>query len=75
MEAGSLERRNHDISIAALKHDYHEALKTINNLKLMQEGNEKEAALFKQKYEMLQMSVKNIHQEAEIKQESLLRQI
>lgn len=50
MEAGSLERRNNDISIAALKHDYHEALKTINNLKQMQEGNEKEAALFKQKY-------------------------
>jgi hypothetical protein len=63
------------MSLAALKHDYHESLKAINNLKLIQESNEKETALYKQKYDMLQVSCKNMQQEAEIKVESLLRQL
>lgn len=34
---GMAERKNYDISLISLKQDYHEALKTINNLKVTQE--------------------------------------
>jgi hypothetical protein len=62
LESGCIERRNSDISMASLRHDYHEALKTINNLKLMQETAQKEGALCKQQLEMLQISSKSMQQ-------------
>lgn len=53
--------------MASLRHDYHEALKTINNLKLIQENAQKEGALCKQQLEMLQINTKSMQQEADIK--------
>jgi hypothetical protein len=62
-----MERRNTDLSLASLRHDYHEALKTINNLKLIQEATQKESALSKQQLDMLQASNKTMQQETDIK--------
>jgi hypothetical protein len=62
LEAGCMERRNADLSLASLRQDYHDALKTINNLKVAQEAAQKEGALCKQQLEMLQVSSKTMQQ-------------
>jgi hypothetical protein len=37
VELSSMEKKNSDLTSLALKKDYHESLKTINNLKITQE--------------------------------------
>lgn len=37
VEASNAEQKNHYLTALGLKKDYHEALKTINNLKIAQE--------------------------------------
>lgn len=70
-----MERRTADLNLAALRHDYHEALKTISNLKVTQEAVQRENALCRQQLEMLQATTKTQQQETDIKTETLLRQL
>lgn len=58
-----VERKSYDINLITLKQDYHQALKTINNLKVTQEEIEKQSALYKQQSDIIRNNASNLHHE------------
>ena len=70
-----LERKNSDLSMMALKKDYHESLKTINHLKTTQQETEKELALLHRQLQADKDHHKQQQQEWALTESRYLRQV